>query len=179
MAKAAASPKTPAHLRPHLQKRVQEATMKTRIDNLRRPSGRVPGQQSIRTTDKPDVSEQGPIDPQSFEVNGTDTSSMGTKVGTTRTQPPAAGTRPMNVPFTAKPPKAPGLVASQGRVANDRPAAPGLNQNMRADVRRPRAAGINQTVNPVRKTNKVTGVPAQRNRNVRPGSANPAFYGDF
>ena len=85
----------------------------------------------------------------------------------------------MNVPFTAKPPKAPGLVASQGRVSNARPAALGLNQNLRPDVRRPKAVGINQSVAPVRKTNKVTGVPPQRNRNVRPGSANPAFYGDF
>jgi hypothetical protein len=153
--------------------------MKTRVDNLRRPSGRVPGQQSIRTTDRPDVSEQGPIDPQSFQVSGTDTSPMGNKVGTSRTQPPAAGTRPMNVPVTAKPPKAPGLVSSQGRVANARPAAPGLNQNLRADVRRAKAAGLNQNLNPVRKTNKVANVPVQRNRNVRPGSANPGFYSDF
>jgi hypothetical protein len=152
--------------------------MKTRVDNLRRPSGRVPAQQAIRTTDRSDVAEQGPIDPQSFEVSGTDTSPMGNKVGSTRTQPPAAGTRPLNVTATAKPPRAPGLAQTQ-RAVTARPAAPGLNQNLRADARRARAAGLNQNLNPVRKTNKVAAVPAQRNRNVRPGSANPAFYGDF
>ena len=119
------------------------------------------------------------MDTESFETEGTDTAPMGRQVGTTTKQPSAAGTRPMNVTATVRPPKAPGLVASQGRVRNARPAATGLNQNLRADARRPRAAGLNQTVSPVRKTQKVTAVPAQRNRNVRPGSANPAFYGDF
>lgn len=179
MAAAAKSSKTPAHLRQHLQKRVQEATMKSRVDNLRRPSGKVPQQQIMKTTDSTDVREQPPSDPTPFQTQGTDTSPMGNKVGTTRTQPAPAGNRPMNVTATARPPRAPGLVASQGAVRNARPAAPGLNQNFRADTRQARAAGLNQTVNPVRKTNKVTGVPAQHNRNVRPGSANPAFYGDF
>ena len=184
MAKAAASPNTPAHLRQHLQQRVQsagknnEATMKSRVDNLRRPSGKVPGQQAIRTTDKTDVAEQGPIDPQSFEVNGTDTSPMGNKVGTVRTQPAPAGNRPMNVTATARPPRAPGLAQTQ-RAVNARPAAKGLNQSLNVDRRQPRATGLNQTVNPVTKTNKVTGVPAQHNRNVRGPGANPAFYGDF
>lgn len=153
--------------------------MKTRIDNLRRPSGKVPAQSILKTTDKADESLQKPIDPESFEVSGTDTSPMGSKVGTVRAQPPAAGTRPMNVTATVRPPRAPGLVASQGKVTNARPAAPGLNQNMTANVRPPRAAGLNNSLNAVRKTQKVTAVPAQRNRNVRQGSANPGFYQDF
>ena len=179
MAKAAKSPKTPAHLRAHLQKRVQEATMKNKIDNLRRPSGKVPQQQTLNTTDQADIREKPPMDPQSFQVQGTDTSPMGSKVGTVRTQPSAAGTRPMNVTASVRPPRAPGLVASQGVVRNARPSAPGLNQTLSANVRPPRAAGLNQTVNPVLKTHKLTTVPAQKNRNVRPGSANPAFYGEF
>jgi hypothetical protein len=153
--------------------------MKTRIDNLRRPSGKVPQQSILKTTDPADESLQKPIDPQSFEVSGNDTSPMGNKVGTVRAQPPAAGSRPLNVTASVRPPRAPGLVSSQGKVPNARPAAPGLNQNMSANVRGPKAPGLNQTVNPVRKTQKVTAVPAQRNRNVRQGSANPAFYGDF
>jgi hypothetical protein len=85
----------------------------------------------------------------------------------------------MSVTAVSKRPSAPGLVKSQGTVRNARPAAKGLNQSLNVDRRRPKAAGLNQTVNAVRKTHKETPVPAQRNRNVRPGSANPAFYGDF
>jgi len=147
-----------------------------RIDNLRR-AGRVPEKNILRTNSPADVAEQKPIDPESFEVDGTDhdaTSPMGEQ----RTNPKPAGTRPMNVAATVKTPRAPGLAQTQRAVAA-RPAAKGLNQNMSADVRRPKAPGLNQSVNAVRKTQKVTGVPAQNNRNVRKGSANPAFYGDF
>ena len=178
MAKAAASSKTPEHLRAHLQKRVQEGNQ-MKINNLRRPSGKIPQQQTLNTTDQADIREKPPMDPQSFQAQGTDTSPMGSKVGTVRTQPSAAGTRPMNVTASVRPPRALGLVASQGVVRNARPSAPGLNQTLSANVRQPRAAGLNQTVSPVLKTHKLTTVPAQKNRNVRPGSANPAFYGDF
>lgn len=149
-----------------------------RVDNLRRPSGRVPQQSVMRSNQPTDVTEQPPYDAGSFENEGNDTSAS-SPMGATRNQPKPAGTRPMNVTATVKPPKAPGLVSSQGRVANARPASPGLNQKLSADVRRPKAPGLNQAVNAVRKTQKLSPVPAQRNRNVRPGSANPAFYHDF
>jgi len=79
MAKAAASPKTPAHLRPHIQKRLQEASMAVRnqtsgsttgrIDNLRR-AGRVPQKNILRSDSPADVAEQSPIDKASFETEG-------------------------------------------------------------------------------------------------------------
>ncbi len=148
-----------------------------RVDNLHRPSGKVPRQSILQTTSPADVAEQDPIDRESFETEGNDTNAS-SPVGESRTQPKPAGTRPMNVGAVVKKPRAPGLAQTQ-RAVTARPAAPGLNQNMSADVRRPKAPGLNQTVNPVRKTHKITTVPAQKNRNVRLGSANPAFYGDF
>lgn len=148
-----------------------------RVNNLRRPSGRVPQQSILRTNEAADESLQRPIDPQSFETEGNDVNAS-SPMGATRNIPKPAGTRPMNVAATVKTPKAPGLAQTQ-RAVIARPAAPGLNQNMRANVRPPRATGLNQAVRAVTKTNKVTAVPAQKNRNVRPGSANPAFYGDF
>jgi hypothetical protein len=179
MAKAAASPKTPEHLRAHLQKRVQEGNQ-MKINNLRRPSGKIPQQQTLNTTDQADIREKPPMDKQSFEDTSTAAPTMmGAKVGSVRKQPSPAGTRPMNVTASVRPPRAPGLVASQGSVRNARPSAPGLNQNLSANIRPPRAAGLNQSVSPVLKTHKLTTVPAQKNRNVRPGSANPGFYNDF
>lgn len=189
MAKAASSPNTPKHLRAHLQKRVQEASMAVRnqtgsgisgrIDNLHRPSNKVPSSSILRSTNPPDVSEQKPIDPQSFDTGATSDTSVTSPMSSSTKNPRPAGTRPMNVTASVRPPRAPGLVASQGQVRNSRPAAKGLNQSLTVNAKRPSAPGLNQTVNPVRKTNQVTTVPAQRNRNVRQGSANPAFYGDF
>jgi hypothetical protein len=147
-----------------------------RIDNLRR-AGRVPEKNILRSNSPADVAEQDPIDRESFETEGNDHDAS-SPMGEQRTNFKPAGTRPMNVTATAKPPRAPGLAQTQ-RAVTARPAAKGLTQNMSANVRPPRASGLNQSLNPVRKTAKVTTVPAQKNRNVRPGSANPAFYGDF
>jgi hypothetical protein len=151
--------------------------MAGRVDNLRRPSGKVPVQTTLKTTDAADESLQTATDPSPFR--DTNNSTAMPRMGTTTKQPSPAGTRPMSVSATVKTPKAPGLVTSQGAVRNSRPAAKGLNQSLNVDRRQPRASGLNVTVSPVLKTHKMTAVPAQSNRNVRKGSANPAFYGDF
>lgn len=157
-----------------------------KINNLRKPDGKVPQKSILRTTNPADVSERLPGDTQPFTTQGNDHSPMGTKVGKVTKQPSPAGTRPMSV--TANLPKrtGPGIVHSQGSVRNARPAAKGLNQSI-GGVKRPnssrRGPGLQATVRPVIKHQSGAGLQktasVQKTRNMRGPGANPAFYGDF
>ena len=180
MAAAAQSSNTPEHLRSHLAKK---AGIMARVDNLHKPSSRVPKQQILRSNVTPDVSETGPQDPTPFETEGTDTSPMGSKMGATSKQPSPAGSRPMNV--TANLPKrtGPGIVSSQGTVRNARPSASGLNQRLGGVVRPNASRRVPRVSNVVRKGERGPGIQktatVAKTRNMRGPGANPNFYGDF
>src|ERR1039458_369628 len=130
MAKAAQSPNTPAHLRQHLAKQVG-ANM--RVDNLRKPSGKVPRQNILRSTVPAQSALEPPQDEQPFETQpkANDISPMGAKVGSITKQPSPAGTRPMSVSASLPKRTGPGIVASQSAVVR-KPFASGLNQDRKS-----------------------------------------------
>lgn len=179
MAKAAQSPNTPAHLRAHLQKKV--GTM-ARVDNLHKPSGRVPKQQVLRSDAAPEIRETEPQDPEAFETQGNDIAPMGTKMGATSRQPSPAGTRPMNVSASLPRAKAPGLGGvNAARVP--KPKGNGLNKNLGAVSRPNSSRNVPRVNSVVRKGESGPGIQKtasqQKTRNMRGPGANPNFYGDF
>jgi hypothetical protein len=191
MRRAAASPRTPAHLRPHLQRQV-EAQMKAaspkrvQSNNFTSPgAGKVPSGQVLRTTALMGASEdQPPREPDSFETPQTSLKPPTPPVQ--RSAPKPAGSRPMSVSPTLPARRGPGIVQSQGSVKN--PSGPRSGARL-GSVARPndsrRGPGIQKRAS-LRGPSSGAGagrpqaIAMQTTRNMRnTPRPNAAFYGEF
>lgn len=142
----------------------------------------------LRTTNPADVSQQGPIDPQSFDQTKGFDMPTPPPVAKTSPAPQAASGQLLTGGLNARVPKpaAPGIVHAAS-LRTPIPKGVGIKHSIGGSLPKPNAVGINGSLTPRLPKNKGAGikhsasVATTRNTNAGRKGAGPnaAFYGEF